>query len=177
VSVTTNTRIRFLPFRSPPDPSFPSGIWTGQMFAAGDATGGQIFMQLDINLLTEPFSAMMFTLEQLLVNDSNSNRSYLFEATGFEEHDPVGNRNVILEFRTELGPLNETGLRQDQMLNKPLFLGRADRRSGQDTRIRLITDNANGIGYHVELFGYYWLPGAMKAPGGPQRPPGALFGT
>lgn len=177
MAVTSNTRIKFLPFRSPPNPSFPAGIWTGQMFVAGDASGGNSFMVLDIILLTEPFSALMFTLEQFLVNDSASVRLYLIEATGFEEHDPVGNRNVLLHFQTATGPEAATALRQDNMLKKPLFLGRADRTSGQDTRIRVISDNTNGIGYHAELFGYYWGPGAMNAPGGPQRPPGSLFGT
>jgi len=148
------------------------------MFLAGDASGGNIFMNLEINLLTEPFSAMMFTVEQYLYNDTGTGtRNVLFEATGFEEHDPVGNRNVIFHVLSTPGPTAAFALRPVSFLQKPLFLGRADRRSGQDTQIRIITTNGDGIGFHADLFGYYWGPGAMNAPGGPQRPPGSLFGV
>ena len=178
MSVTKTGRIRFLPFRTPPSPSQPAGIWTSQITTLGDASGGTIFSVTEVNLLTEPFSALMLTIESLMITDtSNVAAGYLMEATGFEEHDPVGNRNVIYQFPTTASaPTNATALQQADTLRRPIFLGRCDRTSGQDSSIRFLTGNLDGVSFRVDMFGYYWTPDAMNAPGGPQRPPGPLFG-
>lgn len=179
MTVTVTGRVRFLPFRTPPNPSQPAGLWTSQLTAIGDASGGDLFLITEVNLLTEPFSALMLTIEQIMLTDtSNAGRTWTMEATGFEEHDPVGNRNVIYDFVTSAtGPTSATALNQSGTILKPIFLGRCDRTSGQDSSIRVITDNIDVFTFRQDLWGYFWTPDAMNAPGGPQRPPGALFGT
>lgn len=179
MSVNTEGRVRFLPFRTPPSSAFPAGLWTGQIFAAGDVSGGQVTLTIEVNLLTEPFSALMFTIEQVeLSDDAGATRQWLLDCIGFEEHDPVGTRIPRIEFETtSANPTTAGALQASNMLRKPYFLGRADRQSGNDTAMRMITANGDGIAFQVGLFGYYWTPDAMNAAGGPQRPPGPLFGN
>jgi len=179
MSVTVTGRVRFLPFRTLPIPGQPAGIWTSQITAIGDASGGTIFMITEVFLLAEPFAALVLTIESMMLTATvDTSLVWQMEATGFEEHDPVGNRNVIYHFQTTGGgPSTLTTLRPDQLPKRPIFLGRCDRTSGQDSSIRMLVQNVNIITFRHDLFGYYWTPDAMNAPGGPQRPPGALFGT
>jgi len=178
MTVSATTRLAFLPFRSPGG-AFPDGIWTTQMTAIGDASGGDVVITHEVILLTEPFSALMLTLEQVTLDDTiDAPQFWLFEAIGFEEHNPVGNNNVIVLFR----PQEQAGSTVDAldtaaMLKRPLFLGRCDRTSGQNSSMSFRTGNINGASYRDALWGYYWGPGAMNEPGGPQRPPGSLFGN
>jgi len=177
VTVTATTRLAFLPFASPGGP-FPDGIWTSQLTGIGDASGGDLILVHEVITLTEPFSALMLTLEQLLLDDTqNSTANWLMEAIGFEEHNPIGNNNLLLHFATQNSVGAADALDIANLMRKPLFLGRADRASGQDSSISLRTGNVNGASFRDSLFGYYWTPGAMNVPGGPQRPPGSLFGN
>ena len=176
MTVSATARLAFLPFASPSDP-FPAGIWTSQMTLIGDASGGDAVITHEVFLLTEPFAALMLTIEQIFIDDNQSlARAWLLEAIGFEEHNRIGNNNYILRLSTEVGVGAQTGQVASGMIPKPIFLGRCDRTSGQASSISLRTANADGGSFRDSLFGYYWTPGAMNAPGGPQRPPGSLFG-
>ncbi len=177
MTISATTRLAFLPFRSPGGP-FPDGIWASQLTVIGDASGGEAVMVHDVITLTEPFSALMLTIEQLLVDDGETDaRDYLLQVIGFEEHNRVGNNNLLMTFVTvdTVGAVSCLG--PNQTLRRPLFLGRCDRTSGQDSSISIRTANANGGSFRDALYGYYWGPGAMNEPGGPQRPPGSLFGN
>lgn len=177
MTISDTTRFRFLPFRTPGAP-FPDGIWTSQLLLIMDGSGGDAIITHELNLLTEPFSAMMVTLEQITLDDTvNVATLYTLEAIGFEEHNPVGNNNVILTLQTRAAPGTVDALSPPEMLHKPLFLGRADRESGQNSAISIRGPNVNGSTVRDALWGYYWGPGAMNEPGGPQRPPGSLFGN
>ncbi len=177
MAVTADFRLAFLPFRQGGG-NLPAGIWTGQGSVVGDVSGGEAFVNFNVIELTEPFSALVLNVEQIeLTDDGGNSVTVLFEATGFEEHDPDANRNVIFHILTIVGPTAATGISLTNTLQKPIFLGRCDRTSGQDSRIRLIWDNVNGIRTRAALFGYYWGPEAMNSVGGPQRPAGAIFGN
>jgi len=176
VTVSGTARLAFLPFRSPPGP-FPAGIWTSQLTVIGDVSGGDVILTHEVILLTEPFSALMLTLEQVFIDDTQAADEYLMEIIGFEEHNPIGNNNMLIAFNTRnsLGTLSALG--PADLLHKPIFLGRCDRTSGQGSSISVRSGNTDGISFRDSLWGYYWTPDAMYAPGGPQRPPGALFGN
>ena len=178
MTVSTTARLAFLPFRSPGGP-FPDGIWTSQQTLIMDASGGDAIITHEVLLLTEPFSALMLTLEQITIDDAvNVATNYIFEAIGFEEHNPVGNNNVLVIFQTLDAPGSVAdALSPERMMRKPIFLGRADRTSGQNTAMSLRGPNVDGGSLRDALWGYYWGPGAMNEPGGPQRPPGSLFGN
>jgi len=176
MSIAADFRIKLLPFRQGGG-ALPLGLWTGQGSVANDASGGEAFVGFQVVTLTEPFSALVINIEQVeLTDDGGANVTVLLEATGFEEHDPDANRNVIFKFSTITGPTSATGVSAQNMLVKPIFLGRCDRTSGQDSRIRLIWANVNGIRTRAALFGYYWGPEAMNVAGGPIRPLGSVFG-
>jgi len=177
VTISATTRLAFLPFRTPGGP-FPAGIWASQQTVIGDASGGEAVIVHEVVLLTEPFSALMLTLEQIVLDvGQNAATELLLEIIGFEEHNPVGNNNVIigLAARTTVG--NTVALQPDNMLHKPVFLGRVDRASGQNAQLSMRAANVDGVAFRDALFGYYWTPEAMYTPGGPQRPPGSLFGN
>lgn len=178
MAVTADFRLTFLPFRQGGGP-LPAGIWTAQGSVVGDASGGDAFVNFNVVELTEPFTALMLTVEQIELtdDDSGNTKSVLLEATGFEEHDPDANRNVLFHFRQSAGPTGATAMFSEDTLKKPIFLGRCDRTSGQDSRIRLIWNNVTTIRFRAALFGYFWTPEAMNSQGGPVRPLGTLFGN
>jgi len=176
MTISGTTRLAFLPFRSPGG-AFPDGIWTSQLTVIGDASGGDVVLVHDVITLTEPFSALMLTLEQLTVDDGESSaRGYLLQAIGFEEHNPIGNNNLLINFVTVDGVGSVSCLGPEGLLRKPVLFGRCDRTSGQDSSISVRTPNVDGGSFRDALWGYYWGPGAMNEPGGPRRPPGSLFG-
>jgi len=178
VTISATTRLAFLPFRSPAGP-FPAGIWTSQQTVIGDASGGEAVIAHEVILLTEPFSAIMLTIEQIFLDsDRGVDVDVLLQAIGFEEHNPVGNNNILMSFLLEdLGASTVTALRPDGQLRKPIFLGRCDRTSGQNSEISFRWTNNDGTAFRDSVYGYYWGPEAMYVPGGPQRPPGSLFGN
>lgn len=176
MSVTGTGRIRFLPFKQFGAP-FPAGIWLGTVFAAGDASGGFIFLNLELNLLTEPFTALILTLEQYELQPSDVlARSYLMEANGFTQV-PGANRFPRIAFQVNPTLGGPAAIFATDLLQKPFYLGQVSRAAGIDTQIRTLTQNIDLESYIVHALGYYWTPDAINAPGGPQRPPGALFGT
>ena len=177
MTISATTRLVFLPFRTPGGP-FPDGIWAAQGFVIGDASGGEAIIRHDVILLTEPFSALMLTIEQLMIDDTvNASTEFLLEVIGFEEHNVVANNNLLLRFDTRGFPGTVDALSVQDMLRRPVFLGRCDRTSGQDSSMSIRASNTDGATYRDALYGYYWGPGAMNEPGGPQRPPGSLFGN
>jgi len=177
VTISATTRLAFLPFASPSDP-FPAGIWASQQTVIGDASGGEAVIVHEVITLTEPFSALMLTIEQILLDDARTTeQEWLMEIIGFEEHNPVGNNNMLVALNTRVTIGTVTALGMRDLLRRPIFLGRCDRTSGQASQISLRTTNDDGFAMRDALFGYYWTPGAMNAPGGPQRPPGSLFGN
>ena len=177
MTVSARTRTVFLPFRSAGG-AFPAGIWTSQLLAIGDASGGDILLIHEVFTLTEPFSALLLTLEQVQLDiDQNAPAEWLFQAVGFEEHNPVGNNNITIAFNTVASIGNVSAQAPGDLLRKPLFLGRCDRTSGQASEISLRSANNDLNAFRDALYGYYWGPEAMNAPGGPQRPPGSLFGN
>ena len=176
MTISATTRLAFLPFAAPSGP-FPDGIWTSQQTVIGDASGGEMVIVHEVLLLTEPFSALMLTLEQFTLDDNaNAADQVVLEILGFEEHNPIGNNNLIMAFQTLTTDITVDAFGPAGMLQRPLFLGRADRTSGQPTQLSVRMNNRDGIALRDALYGYYWTPGAMNVPGGPQRPPGSLFG-
>lgn len=177
MTVSDSTRLTFLPFRSPAG-GFPDGIWASQLTVIMDASGGEAIMNHNLLTFTEPFSALMLTIEQMFVDTTGaSGAEFLLQVIGFEEHNPVGNNNLLMAMSTKDTVGTASALGPSDLLRKPIFLGRADRTSGQASTISLRTLNVNGISIRDSLYGYYWGPGAMNEPGGPQRPPGSLFGN
>lgn len=176
MAVSAESRVRFLPFAQFGAP-FPAGIWIGSTFGVGDASGGDIVLHMEINLLTEPFSAQIFTLEQIELQPTDASvHSYLLEATGFTTVG-VASRFPHIALLANSNQGGPAALYTDNLLQRPYYLGQADRSAGIDTEITVRTDNVNGETYICNLLGYYWEPAAVNARGGPQRPPGALFGN
>jgi len=176
MAVAGRARVQLLPFRQFGG-AFPAGIWIGGVFAAGDASGGNVVLTLELNLLTEPFSALIFTLEQVELQPSDaSSISYLLEATGFTQ-TPSANRFPRMGVAVSSVTSQPAAQFVSNMLTKPFYLGQLDRDAGIDSVITIRTVNVDTESYIVHFLGYYWTPDAMNAPGGPQRPPGALFGT
>ena len=55
----------------------------------------------------------------------------------------------------------------------PVFLGSA--RKDVNVDLSFDVDNNDGLGFSVFVQGYFWGPGAVNAPGGPQRPVAGLY--
>jgi len=59
--------------------------------------------------------------------------------------------------------------------NMPLFIG-APVQNGVNAGLNFVMSNAV-VSLAVKVEGYYWDPGAINAVGGPQRPPGSIYGS
>jgi len=176
MAVSEDSRVRLLPFRAFGG-ALPAGLWLGQGFVVGDASGGLANLNIQVNLLSEPFSALIMTLEQVTFQPSlTTTHTYLLEARGFTTRG-VASRLPHIGFAAIAGTAGPAALFADEMLAKPFYLGQIDRMAGLDTELHWQTNNADGETFIVNNLGYYWTPEAMNAPGGPQRPQNGLFGA
>ena len=175
MAVTEDSRVRFLPFRTGGSP-LPAGIWLGQGFVVGDGTGGLANLNLEVNLLSEPFSALIMTLEQVSFQPSDfGDHGYLLEARGFTTRG-VASRLPRIGFALSAVTGGPAVLLTRDLLQRPFYLGQIDRMAGLDTELHFQTSNSVGETHIVNALGYFWTPDAMNARGGPQRPVNGIFG-
>jgi len=168
------------PFRASADPAMPAGLWVAKSSVLGDASGS--LMSLDIRFSTAalPATSLMYSLEQYAVNVSRDTaldcRLDIGLFDGFPTQASTGAVTVFYAFFLTTDPSNSgraaLNLRDHSFL--PLFLGAPQK----DTTVELGTDIDNVVATSLSVMaqGYFWSPGAINAPGGPQRPPNSIYG-
>lgn len=167
-------------YRSYADPSLPDGYWGVHASVLGDASGGLQSVNIRFSTATEPNPSTLWNLEQLLCAAT---------ANPLEVRVDFGNMDIELQAEESTGAFQKvyhidladlgvaaTGraMGLSVMAALPIFLGAARKEVNAD--LAFDTDNNDGSSFSIMAQGYFWGPGAINAPGGPQRPVTGLYG-
>jgi len=177
VSVTNTFRVDTRPYSGYADPSLPIASWIAQGGSAGDASGGQIFMEFNFQLNGLPHVSEMYNLEMFVADTSTSSgRECILETRNMDAlapQRPLTDQRWEAQTRAASGvPASAFELDSTQL---PIWLGAPNRVEG-DSGLRIQWPNIDLVLFLVTLQGYIWGPRSVLAPGGPQRPPNGFFG-
>lgn len=176
VVITIPPTIR--PFRGYEEAALPDGYWAAHASVLGDGSAGLASINVRFSTVTEPNASTLWNLEQLLVSVTSSVVSFRLDY-GLMDQFPVGISTGVLTKLIQ-GELEDFGtVAGGRALNfkslaLPLFLGAGRKDTNSDLSIDV--DNVNATSLTVFAQGFFWGPGAINAPGGPQRPATSLYG-
>jgi len=180
MTIGVSARARHMPFRGPDDVSMPSGMWVADVEVTGDASGGEMVLNV---ILTESAQAdeSFYSLEQFAYQtDQDSGLLSTFSAFNMRNYaDPASPRSMT--YNTGPGINGEAGrhgpLPRDTGGLTPLFLGQGPGVNvAAQLFIGLTTTNTLAVAFRTHLWGYRWGGQAMDTPTGPRRPLGSVFG-
>ena len=177
MSVIARVVRRLVPF-GPGEPAvrnWPIGIWTVNMQAVGDGTGGTRTAGVVFTLASSPrIDGLVYNLEQLSLADADNVTKV---ASVFSVNLGILPSGDTVEFAISLvattGADASAGV--SNLAGLPLLLGH-QLVLGVDAELVVQATNVVGEGLRVKAQGYVWDTRALSAPGGPRRPPDALFG-
>ena len=178
IAILTTPRIR--PYRGFVEPQFPDGFWVVHASVLGDATGGLQEIVIRMSSALEPAVSILWNIEQLVINHTGLAGTVTRIDFGNMDRQAAENSTGALQKLFAL-PLLDFGasfagsaIDATQRLNLPIFLGSAGKQVSGD--LSFDAPNTNATSFSVNVQGYFWGPGAINAPGGPQRPPNPLYG-
>lgn len=155
------------------DPRYPIGYWQAALSVIGDATGGN----LAIDLLFQPafpafLNSQMYSVERFALRSTESSDRVVSISTV----NMGGPSNLVFsnEYAVQIRSIanvTTAAAGQDQSQNLvPWFIG-SQRQAGTSASLSLITSNLDGITFKLEAEGYRWSARSVLVDGGPQRPP------
>lgn len=166
----------------PSVPGFPTGVWTASADDEGDASGGQItFQHIFRNTSNNLGDNQLYNIEHVMCHSQGVIRNFLaVRITGMDPGtgqvstpEPIDRQyNLPLNLHDDGLSLLALDAREGTV---PIWVGTF---SGPDTDfgdVRMALDNEDSTRVQVALYGYYWAPAAVNAPGGIQRPPNGLW--
>jgi len=186
MTINVSTRFTRHAWAMPAVPGLPSGVWTASHGSEGDASGGTLtFQHIFRNNSNNLGDTNLYNIEHVMVASANAantgcrllingmdpgtgqiatplplDRAYAFDLV---DTDVVG--GLVRAIAPEKG-------------TKPIWVGTY---SGPDTDLGdMIISLVNPTGsflVHVVVYGYYWAPSAVNAPGGIRRPEGGIWGN
>lgn len=177
IQLTVPPAIR--PFRAFAEPELPDGYWAVHAAVLGDASGGLMSINVRFSTGTEPNPSSLWNLEQLMLRHTAVTALNCRIDYGNMDVQPnngsTGALNKVYQlFLIDMGAV-DTGAAGSLLSNQlPLFLGAARKEVNSD--LAFDVNNVNAASFVVMAQGYFWGPGAINAPGGPQRPARGLFG-
>jgi len=182
VSVQLLVPIQHRPFRGYDDPGLPNGIWIVQSSVLGDASGGNMILDVVFKdgSLPVPESSLMYNLEQVnVVTSTGGTSSCSVNPSNWDELSPgfTGGVSTVWGYLlSALDALNVTASRGLWSNVTPWFLGQV-RKNTTNTIVRFQLLNGGATtDLSVKAEGYFWGPGAINAPGGPRRPTDSIYG-
>jgi len=180
MSVFQAFSVTLRPFASRPEPGMPLGLWAVFVSTLGDLSGGLLTTSPRFQLANQPGNTLLYSLEQLGVQTTTAggtNAALVIEnMDGLPLNGSTGAVSDVYAFAvTDNGPVLGSSLRLQELLQRPLFLG-APVQNNLNAGLQFVITNA-AVSLSVKAQGYYWDPGAINALGGPQRPPGSIYGS
>jgi len=177
MAIAQTFRIDIRPYFGYDSPTLPIAAWIGQAGIVGDASGGNIIFDFVFQDTDGPQISELFNFEQLSMDISSSaqNRDISIETVNMDSlsrNRPASEQRWQTLVSAVSGTAN-TELQPGWIL--PLWLGAPSRFEGLSS-LRFVTVNVDLLFYAITVQGYMWGPRSMLAPGGPQRPVGAMFG-
>jgi len=183
MSIAHTTRFTRHAWAMPDVPGLPSGVWTASNDNEGDATGGLItFQHIFRNQSNNLGDNQLYNIEQVMIASQDPAQSGakltirgMDPGTGQPSSpNPIdrvwfydlANTDSLSGFQNATPP-DETTI--------PVWVGTY---SGPDTALGdviVALENVDSVRVLVAIYGYYWAPSAVNAPGGIQRPPNGLW--
>lgn len=168
------------PFRGFSDPALPAGYWAAKSSVLGDGSGSLQSLDIRFTPSTGGTNSLMYSLEQLMINVTRNTlpdcRLDLANFDPFPSQASTGAVTVFYAFPLVVDPANSGRLAMSprDMTFLPLFLGATIKDANAE--IGVDVDNVTATSLAVFAQGFFWTPGAINAPGGPQRPPNSVYG-
>ncbi len=158
----------------------PLGLWAVFVSTLGDGSAGVLTASPRFQIAGEPGNTLLYSLEQVMVDTTlgggvagamiveNMDRLPLNGSTGARS-------DVYPLDLVDNGVTLGSSLRPALFIGQPLFLG-APIQNNLNAGLQFTMPNT-AVSLAVKAQGYYWSPGAINASGGPQRPPGSIYGN
>lgn len=178
ISILTTPRIR--PYRGFEDPGLPDGFWVVHASVLGDGSGGLQEIVIRFSSALEPAVSTLWNLEQAVVSHNGLAGTVTRVDFGNMDFQAAENSTggLVKVFALPLldfgASFPGSAIDFENRLNLPLFLGSARKQVSGD--LSFDAPNTTGTSFSVNVQGYFWGPGAINAPGGPQRPVNSLYG-
>ncbi len=178
IAITVTPTIR--PFRGYADPALPDGYWTCHAALLTDASGGLVSINIRMSAAAQPNPSTLWSLDQLAIDHSvGGPLDIRMDFGGFDIQPPQGSTGSLVKTVSislvDMGANAPGSSLPLENLRRPIFLGAA--RSDVNVDLSFDAENLVGNSFGVFAQGFFWGPGAINAPGGPQRPLTSLYGS
>lgn len=161
------------------DPGLPIGAYLGYVFAAGDATGGSLALQLDFKPVGQPANGNWYNIEHISCSKvgTGAQENIHFAAQGFEEIPGISGTQQVYRGEFQGTGSSAAALHYQQGFPPlPLFLGQSRPFAPGATSWLMLAANVAGIFFEMQVQGYVWTPRSLMAPGGMRRPVDSAYG-
>lgn len=165
------------------DQGLPAGHWSCSGASEGDASGGDVTFQ---HIFSSPANNLgdsnLYSIEQICMNTTdNTPTGALLEIRGMDRgvgsvsipDDPV-DRIYALDYDSINAAITQRAMSRPN--GYKIWVGRYQ---GIPTDLGDMRWRMQNVGatesFNVAIYGYYWTPGAVNAPGGLRKPPGDIY--
>lgn len=177
MAVAQTFRVDVRPYSGYADPSLPVAAWIAQAGIAGDASGGNLFIDFLFQPSDDEQISELFNLEQLSIDTTAAaDHAGLMATINMDSLAP--NRPASTQMWRVLiqgSGLGVAAIDIGQFSVLPLWLGSPSKTEGNGG-LRFEFANVDLRLFAVTIQGYMWGPRSVLAAGGPRRPVGGLFG-
>ncbi len=155
------------------DPRYPIGYWMGRLAVTGNASGGNLGVDL---LFQTAFPAVlnsqMYSVERFSITSTEAaDRIVQIDAVNMGGPLSSGFTHQYAILIRSVGNVVDTGAALPQSQNLvPWFLG-SQGIASTAASLSLLTTNLDGETFTLEAEGYRWSARSVLVDGGPQRPP------
>lgn len=177
MAVISQVRVLQRIWRGYDDPGLPVGMWVSSTSVLGDASGGNISIEVIFRGANQAVTGRFYNIEQIAVVKTGMAASGGIQYLNFEEPGPTG--LVNFEDRLRLDPaVGQFGqaLTPSNSVRLPVFLGSTQAVPGIATVVAISFLNAIGETLAARLQGYIWEARSVMAEGGLRRPLDSLYG-
>lgn len=183
MSIALSMRFTRHSWAMPQTPGFPQGVWSASADDEGDLSGGLIsFQHIFRNQSNNLGDTNFYNIEHMMVATQDvAQQSARMQINGMDPGtgQPATPLPVDRVYRLDLNDC-DVGSGFDSALNTnvtthPIWVGTY---AGPDTDLGdviVAAQNIDSIRVLVVLYGYFWAPDAINAPGGIQRPANGLW--
>lgn len=159
------------------DPRYPIGYWQAALDLTGDATGGNLGIDLLFQSALNPrLNSQMYSVERFSIRSSDTtSRIMRISAVNMSGPANLGFSHEYSVFIDNITGIAASAVRAESTTIVPWFLG-SQRIAGISASVSLLAQNIDLVSFRLEAEGYRWSPRSVLVDGGPQRPPTGPYG-